>query len=283
MTTQTPDTAATPVPAAGWYPDPAQPGLERWYDGAGWTAQTRVVGAPPAPAPPAPPVPPVATDGAAEPAKKKKSKKGLIVTGSVLAGILAISGISRRSVAALTRRRRRPASSTSQVAEDSVAEETAMVALPDVVGQTATDATAALTAAGLTASYDGEPDAKVLGMSTPAGTEVELGSDIILTLEEKPALTLSQENAIDKAQSYLDFSAFSRSGLIDQLVFEDFSVEDATFAVDYIAVDWNEQAAKKAQSYLDYSSFSRQGLIDQLTFEGFSAEQAEFGVTQVGF
>jgi flagellar basal body-associated protein FliL len=279
MTTQTPDTATNPTPAAGWYPDSSQPGTERWYDGAAWTEHTRPTGAPAIPAPPAPPARPTGADADAVPAKKKKSKKGLIVAGSVLAGVLAIAGIGSAVNGGADTADEKPASSTTQVVEEQVA----MTALPDVVGQTATDATNALIAAGVTGSYDGEPDAKVIGLSTPAGTEVEVGSAITLILEEKPALTLSQENAIDKAQSYLDFSAFSHSGLIDQLVFEDFSVEDATFAVEYIAVDWNEQAAKKAQSYLDFSSFSRQGLIDQLTFEGFSAEQAEYGVTQVGF
>lgn len=99
---------------------------------------------------------------------------------------------------------------------------------------------------------------------------------------ETPALTVSQQNAIESAQSYLSFTAFSRQGLIDQLVFEQYSVEDATFAVDYLNVDWNEQAAKSAQSYLEFTSFSRQGLIDQLIFEGFTPEQAEYGVNAVG-
>ena len=280
MTTQTPDTDTTRVPAAGWYPNPALPGTERWYDGSAWTEHTRVSGAPVIPGPPAPLAPQVGSADAGAPVRKKSKRKGMIITGSVLAGVLAVSGITTAINGGSDAADEKPASSTSQVVEE---EALAMATLPDVVGQTATDAMNALTAAGFTASYDGEPDAKVIGMSTAAGTEVELGSDITLTLEEKPALTLSQENAIDKAQSYLDFSAFSRQGLIDQLVFEDFAVEDATFAVDTIAVDWNEQAAKKAQSYLDFSSFSRQGLIDQLTFEGFSAEQAEYGVTRVGF
>ena len=45
---------------------------------------------------------------------------------------------------------------------------------------------------------------------------------------------------------------------------------DATWAVDHLSVDWNDQAAKKAAEYLAYTSFSRQGLIDQLIYEGFS-------------
>ncbi len=92
-----------------------------------------------------------------------------------------------------------------------------------------------------------------------------------------------QRNARAKAQSYLGYTSFSRSGLIDQLEFEGFSTADATWAVDDLAPNWNEQAAKKAQSYLGYTSFSRSGLIDQLVFEGFTAEQAEYGVTAAGY
>lgn len=95
-------------------------------------------------------------------------------------------------------------------------------------------------------------------------------------------MTVSQENALGSAESYLNFSAFSRSGLIAQLEFEEYSTADATFAVDTVAVDWMEQAEKKAQSYLDYSSFSRSGLIDQLEFEGFTPDEAEHGVNSVG-
>lgn len=95
-------------------------------------------------------------------------------------------------------------------------------------------------------------------------------------------LTTSQSNAVSKALDYIDYSAFSKKGLRDQLEFEGFSVADAKFAVDFIDVDWFEQAALKAASYLDYSSFSRKGLIDQLLFEGFTREEAVYGVDQTG-
>ena len=94
--------------------------------------------------------------------------------------------------------------------------------------------------------------------------------------------SVSRDNAVESAISYLEYSAFSRSGLIEQLEYEGYSESDATYAVDSLDVDWNEQAAKSAESYLEYSSFSRSGLIDQLMYEGFSASQAEYGVSQVG-
>lgn len=94
--------------------------------------------------------------------------------------------------------------------------------------------------------------------------------------------TVSQQNAKGKAADYLDFTAFSRTGLIKQLEFDKFSTADATWAVDHLKVDWNAQAAVKAQDYLDFTSFSRSGLIDQLVFDGFNAAQAEYGVSKTG-
>jgi hypothetical protein len=102
------------------------------------------------------------------------------------------------------------------------------------------------------------------------------------TLPLEPASTVSQRNAVRTAKDYLDYSAFSRKGLIEQLEYEGFSTEDATFGVDHITVDWNEQAAKAARAYLDYSGFSRGGLIDQLEYEGFTPSQAAYGVTAAG-
>jgi len=94
----------------------------------------------------------------------------------------------------------------------------------------------------------------------------------------RSAITPAMRNAIDSAQSYLDFAAFSRSGLIEQLEYEDYETGDATFAVDYLGIDWKEQARKSAKSYLGFSSFSRQGLIEQLQYEGFSLKEATYGV-----
>ncbi len=99
---------------------------------------------------------------------------------------------------------------------------------------------------------------------------------------DEPNMTTAQENAVRSANGYLDYSAFSRSGLIDQLKFEGYSVKDATFAVDHVNPDWNKQAALAAKNYLDMSGFSRQGLIEQLQFEGYTPAQAAYGAKQNG-
>lgn len=114
-------------------------------------------------------------------------------------------------------------------------------------------------------------------------TSIKKNDDNVKQQEnENTKMTTSQKNAVKKAEQYLEVSAFSREGLIKQLEFEKFSNEDATFAVDNIKVDWNEQAVKKAKQYLEVSAFSRDGLIDQLEFEKFTVEQATYGVEQNG-
>lgn len=95
-------------------------------------------------------------------------------------------------------------------------------------------------------------------------------------------LTVAQQNAVRKAQSYLEFTSFSRSGLIDQLAFDGFSEDDAGIAIDSLNIDWKDQAVKKAKSYLEFSGFSHDGLVEQLKFDGFSAEDAEYGTAQNG-
>jgi hypothetical protein len=107
-----------------------------------------------------------------------------------------------------------------------------------------------------------------------------------VTHKPAPKLTASQVQAIGSAESYLSFTAFSRKGLIRQLssdAGEGFSVADATFAVDHVKVDWDEQAVKKAREYLSLQHFSRKGLIHQLEAgEQFTHAQAVYGVTKAG-
>ena len=92
------------------------------------------------------------------------------------------------------------------------------------------------------------------------------------------ASTAGQRNALSSAQSYLQYSAFSKSGLVKQLKYEDYSSSEARWAVAHVRVNWYAQAVKSAKSYLRYSSFSRQGLIEQLEYEGFTTSQAAYGV-----
>lgn len=109
------------------------------------------------------------------------------------------------------------------------------------------------------------------------------GDKITVTYSLGKEPTLGQKNALSKAKSYLSHQSFSYKRLIEQLEYEQFSHEEATYGADNCGADWNEQAAKKAKSYMSNSSFSKKRLIEQLEYEGFTKEQAEYGVSTVGF
>jgi hypothetical protein len=107
------------------------------------------------------------------------------------------------------------------------------------------------------------------------------------TIETSPKVTdiatLGEKNAARSALDYLNFMAFSYSGLVEQLKFEGYTHEEAVYGVNKCGANWNEQAALKAEDYLETMSFSREGLIAQLEFEGFTRQQAEYGVQAVGY
>ena len=94
--------------------------------------------------------------------------------------------------------------------------------------------------------------------------------------------TVEQQNAMAAATDYLDYSAFSYSGLINQLEYEGYSTELATWAADNCNADWNAEALESAKDYLDYSAFSYTGLINQLEYEEFTTEQATYAADNCG-
>lgn len=93
--------------------------------------------------------------------------------------------------------------------------------------------------------------------------------------------TLSQKNSRQKAEDYLAYQAFSRKGLIAQLVYEGFSKDDAAYGADAVKADWSEQAKLKAESYLSNQAFSAKGLGDQLKFEGFDDTQVSYAMSKI--
>ncbi|AGL18153.1 Ltp family lipoprotein [Actinoplanes sp. N902-109] len=99
--------------------------------------------------------------------------------------------------------------------------------------------------------------------------------------KKEPVETVAQQNARETAESYLESSSFSRTGLIHQLKYEGFTTAQATYGVDAVHANWSEQATRTAESYLESSSFSRTGLIHQLKHDGFSITQSTHGVDAV--
>lgn len=122
-----------------------------------------------------------------------------------------------------------------------------------------------------------------ISQSAQANSIIHEGDKIIVTYSLGKEPTMGEKNALESAYSYLRFTSFSYTGLIEQLEYEGYTNQEATYAVDNCGADWNEQAAKKAEEYINTMSFSRSGLIEQLEYEGFTSEQAEYGVSAVGY
>lgn len=93
---------------------------------------------------------------------------------------------------------------------------------------------------------------------------------------------LEYGNALKAAKNYLEYTAFSYTGLISQLEYEGYSTEACTYAVDNCNADWNEQALNSAINYIEYTAFSYSGLISQLEYEGFTSDQATYGADNCG-
>ena len=100
--------------------------------------------------------------------------------------------------------------------------------------------------------------------------------------ETKAKETVGQKNALRSAEGYLKTMPFSKTGLIEQLKFSGFSIEDATYGANNSGADWKAQAVKAAEAYLKTMPFSKTRLIEQLEFSGYTHDQAVFGVLATG-
>lgn len=137
---------------------------------------------------------------------------------------------------------------------------------------------------GVATENENSAPANVTENQAPAETEVKTTPTPAPTQVIPPASseTVSQKNAVAKAKSYLNYTAFSHDGLVAQLEYDQFSHADAVYGADNSGANWNEQAAKKAKAYMEYSAFSRGSLIDQLKYDQFTQAQAEYGANAVG-
>lgn len=99
-----------------------------------------------------------------------------------------------------------------------------------------------------------------------------------LVFNRQIVCAFDNSKALQEAETYLRYSAFSRGGLIKQLIYENYSQSEAEYAADNCGADWKQQAIKAASDYLKYSAFSRDELIKQLIYDDFSQSEAEYGV-----
>ena len=100
--------------------------------------------------------------------------------------------------------------------------------------------------------------------------------------DAEPELTV--EDAVADAQEKVSdpYSGYSEKGVIEYLEGKGHSTEDATYAVQNIDVDWNEQAVKFAEAYMRRTSLSGEKIVEQLMYEGFTGEQAVYAALELG-
>lgn len=139
------------------------------------------------------------------------------------------------------------------------------------------------------ASNKTAPTATQQAVTTPSTAMSTAAPTTHATSPPTTSLTPSQQNAIESARQYLSMdTGFSRAGLIQQLssaAGDGFPLADATFAVDYLHVDWNAQAALAAKGYLSTQPFSCSGLVQQLSSSAgdqFTLAQAQYGAKAAG-
>jgi hypothetical protein len=278
--------SSSSLPPAGWYADPHDATAQRYWDGARWTEQIAAA---------------AAVSGGAIAVDPKSGLRKLswwqwallalaaLVLIAMIGGAIGGANRAESDSDAPVAIGATPTTKATNVAVD---EPDTTVAVPNVGGLAIGDARALIEDAGFTFTADATAgDDWIISAQTPAsGVKAEPGTAVSVTAAApEPVLSLEQQNALREAQSYLDYSDFSRQGLIDQMSSEygaGYPLDVATWAVDAIGADWYAEAVESAQSYLDYSSFSRQALFDQLTSAygaQFTADEANHALAAVGY
>ncbi len=98
------------------------------------------------------------------------------------------------------------------------------------------------------------------------------------------SLTTEERKASEDARAYLDLLTLSKKELITMLtMYDGYSKDVATKAVDSLNIDWKEQAARSAKSYMETLNATRDTILYYLKLEGYTDEQAEYGADSIDY
>lgn len=117
----------------------------------------------------------------------------------------------------------------------------------------------------------------------PTATEATQ-SEETTTEATTEAVPQEYQNALKKADTYVNMMYMSKAGVYDQLTSEygeGFDKDAAQYAVDNLDVDWNYIALQKAKSYYEDMAMSKSAVYDQLVSkygEQFTKDQAQYAV-----
>src|SRR6478609_7343112 len=169
--------------------------------------------------------------GPDRPGKKMgKGKKIGPWTGGVVVALAIIGSMGNDPKTA-------PTAATDVAASTTSPSPTPAAPTTTVADQAAADKAAADKAAADRAAADKAAADKAAAAKAAAAKAAAAKAAAAKAAAEKAAnaMTVSQEQAVNQAESYLEMTAFSRKGLIKQLEFEEFSKADAKYAVDHIS------------------------------------------------
>ena len=93
--------------------------------------------------------------------------------------------------------------------------------------------------------------------------------------------TKSQKEAVKKAKDYVKYDHVSKANIRKQLIeWDDFSEEDAQYAVNHVKCNYKKAALETAKDYVKNNHMSKEAIQDQLTseYEQFTEKEAEYAV-----
>ena len=105
----------------------------------------------------------------------------------------------------------------------------------------------------------------------------------LITKERDKIKNNNQEKVVAAAKSYIEYAPMSKEGMIEQLKYENFSQDDAEYAVNHANIKWDEQASRSAVVFIGYSNPTTNELKEQLQFEKFSDEEINYALEHNGF
>ncbi|MBQ4561781.1 MAG: Ltp family lipoprotein [Clostridia bacterium] len=88
------------------------------------------------------------------------------------------------------------------------------------------------------------------------------------------------EMARGTAEFYTYYMPFSYQGIIDHLIYMEFTPEEAQYGADQLEIDWNSMAKKYIEKYFSYHTYTDKELEEELVKAGFTKEQAQQGIKE---